>query len=940
MTVLDLEAGLPNDPKAEVLLACWTQGDGSSRNEWVRDRGWARVAADLRSDGLLVAHNARFELGWLLRDGVLSRGEIKDLEIWDTFLAEWVIAGNRPWALDLDSCTARYGLNVPKHTYIKSLFASKDFKQGKLSLLDFPRGKLLQYCKQDVRATKELYLKQKELIKERKQEHLLRQRHNTCVVLTDIATHGLDLDRELVEEAFTSTSAEFNAIRDGIVEQYEGVNLASPDQLGNLLYDTLGFEVPTVRGKECLTKTGKRKTDEGTLALLKPKTAEQREFLDKYFTSNKLSSLISKYLNYFSVACSHYGGKVYGEIRQGVAATHRLTSSGTPLLDPSTKKLKKCQLQNIPRELKKIFKAPLDDWAVVEADYGSLEFVVAADLCDDPMAKHDIINGDKSKGTDPHSNTARVLTENGEPTSRQDAKSSCVPLYSEILTREGWRSYDQVSVGTEVLTYNQDNDEMEWGKILELVVERDRQVSTAKFSGWKTVSTPNHRWYGRKRVDHGLYRSYDPKIFTTDSIPRDGKITTAGVLNVGTSLKESDAAVVGWIFTDGNLKISELTKRTSQGSEGQRRGCDAVIIQKKQNGIDHITSNLKASGIQYRKSRKDDNGCFTFRLKSEHTRDLLLRVGLTLDDPASQLPSWVLGLDKRSRQAFYDACYLAEGSTKNGRTRISQNKGPVQEAILLCGYTLGKDIRTQVVPNGTRPMQSADHHVMTFRSRGYIGTDTLVVEENEKREDVWCPRTENGTWVMKQGHTVTITGNTFSPLFGGMGKSKAEKIYVEYFKDRYKAITETQQGWARSVVESKSNVLKTPYGMRFYFPGTTIQRSGYVTNTTQISNYPIQGFATGEIVPIALRLIWEKIVDADWVKIVNTVHDSIILVCRKDRVSDLLAILKQAMLDDTLAYLEEEYQYKFSTPLSVEVKAGSHWGEKDMGKWEWIKESV
>lgn len=935
MIVLDLEAGLPSDPKAEVVLACW-DCNGVSGHEWVRDRGWARVAEVIRSDGFLVAHNARFEIGWLLRDGVLSRGEVKDLRIWDTFLAEWVLAGNRKWDLDLDSCCRRRRVEVAKPGYVKAVLGSRSFKKGDISLLDIPRSKLLPYCFSDVRASKELYSIQKALIEERKQEHLLEQRHRTCIVLTDIASHGLDLHKESVREASLSTLQKMQAIQDELTEDYPSINLSSAPQLEELIYDTLEFPVPLLRGKPCLTPGGRRSTKEDVLKLLVPATEEQEAFLDRYFERNKLNSLLTKYLNYFSLCCEHYGCKVYGEVRQGTAATHRLNSTGVPVKDPFSKKVMRSQLQNIPRELKGLFCGPSDEWAVVEADYDSLEFVSAADQCCDSAAKYDIINGDKAKGTDPHSNTARILTENGEPTSRQDAKSSCVPLYSEILTREGWRSYDQVSVGTEVLTYNQDNDEMEWGKILELVVERDRQVSTAKFSGWKTVSTPNHRWYGRKRVDHGSYRSYDPKIFTTDSIPRDGKITTAGVLNVGTSLKESDAAVVGWIFTDGNLKISELTKRTSQGSEGQRRGCDAVIIQKKQNGIDHITSNLKASGIQYRKSRKDDNGCFTFRLKSEHTRDLLLRVGLTLDDPASQLPSWVLGLDKRSRQAFYDACYLAEGSTKNGRTRISQNKGPVQEAILLCGYTLGKDIRTQVVPNGTRPMQSADHHVMTFRSRGYIGTDTLVVEENEKREDVWCPRTENGTWVMKQGHTVTITGNTFSPLYGGFGKSKAEKAYVEYFRERYKQIADTQRGWALDVVESKSNQLVTSYGMRFYFPGTKIQASGYVTNTTQIYNYPIQGFATGEVVPVALRLVWEACLDKDWVKVVNTIHDSIVLVCRKDRVEELAAILEKAMLEDTLAYMEKEYGYKFTTPLGIEVKAGSLWGKEDCGSWKYL----
>jgi hypothetical protein len=47
----------------------------------------------------------------------------------------------------------------------------------------------------------------------------------------------------------------------------------------------------------------------------------------------------------------------------------------------------------------------------------------------------------------------------------------------------------------------------------------------------------------------------------------------------------------------------------------------------------------------------------------------------------------------------------------------------------------------------------------TFIKRDSESTGNLVIAEDETC-DVWCPETENNTWVMKQGRIITITGNS------------------------------------------------------------------------------------------------------------------------------------------------------------------------------------
>ena len=107
--------------------------------------------------------------------------------------------------------------------------------------------------------------------------------------------------------------------------------------------------------------------------------------------------------------------------------------------------------------------------------------------------------------------------------------------------------------------------------------------------------------------------------------------------------------------------------------------------------------------------------------------------------------------------------------------------------------------------------------------------------------------------------------------------------------------------------------------------------SGYVENTTSIFNYPIQGFATGEIIPIALVYFWHRTRDM-LIKIWNTVHDSIVSRVHKSAVKEYEELSKQCLTHDVYWFLSEVYRYNFEVPLGVGIKVGKHWGVSDVEK--------
>jgi DNA polymerase I-like protein with 3'-5' exonuclease and polymerase domains len=90
---------------------------------------------------------------------------------------------------------------------------------------------------------------------------------------------------------------------------------------------------------------------------------------------------------------------------------------------------------------------------------------------------------------------------------------------------------------------------------------------------------------------------------------------------------------------------------------------------------------------------------------------------------------------------------------------------------------------------------------------------------------------------------------------------------------------------------------------------------------TQTKNYPVQGFATGDIVPLALALLppnWRS-------RLVGVVHDSFVFRCM-GAIKDELAELEYAVTEDTQHALDQIWGIKLAVPLRIEIKMGPNWG--------------
>ena len=571
--------------------------------------------------------------------------------------------------------------------------------------------------------------------------------------------------------------------------------------------------------------------------------------------------------------------------------------------------------------VKKAFKSRWAGGKVMEADFAQLEFRVAAYLAQDELAMEEV-----RTGFDVHSYTAKVITDAGEETTRQNAKAHCVTMDAEALTSRGWKKYHELNVGDLVLTYNQAKDENEWKHILELAHFKDEEVWTYGHAHWKVTTTPNHRWYGKRRTGRGAKRYFIDEVFTADAITKEHSITCAAPCYYeGTlPLTAKEAAILGWVLSDGTHRWSKLSGATSQGSDGHRQGCSASILQKKQRYVDEL--NVLLEGY-YTKINLRDNGCYEWMLKAEAFRDIWKKAQLDTEEP--DYVHMVINMSVAAREAFLDAFIKAEGHKREqGQWRISQNQGPEAEAIRVAATLCGYDTRVSTRINYTGKL----HDVYTLRTRRHNGC--IKFEVSKKRvADVWCPRTENGTWVMRQGKVVTITGNTFAPLYGatGHGRTAAQAAYYHHFIEKYVGIAAWHKKLGDEAVRFEK--ITTPSGRQYAFPNTVRRKNGSVTNFTRIKNYPVQGFATGDIVPVVLIEIDRRLREGNFKSLlVNTVHDSIVFDVHPDEIDAMIALV-DGMNADLHGIIKNAFGIDMNVPLLLEAKIGDNWlNQKDVKK--------
>ncbi|HNP54464.1 MAG TPA: DNA polymerase I, partial [Ferruginibacter sp.] len=323
-----------------------------------------------------VGQNIKFDLLMLKWYGIEPAGKL-----FDTMLAHYVIEPDGKRSMDWLSAT--YLGYEPVH--IEELIGKKGKGQG--NMRDVELEKIKEYAAEDADIT--LQLKQKFLpeLKTKSVEKVFYEVENPLVkVLTDMEFEGIRIDESFLKEYSRELEKDAKKAEQQVYEQ-AGVkfNLASPKQLGEVLFDKLQLDPKAKK-----TKTGQYATGEDVLM----KLASQNKIVEDILAFRELTKLRNTYVDALPALVNPKTGRVHTSYAQAVAVTGRLSSNNP-------------NLQNIPvrtergKEIRKAFVPRDENHVLVSADYSQIELRIVAAISGDPNMCAAFRNG-----TDIHTATA------------------------------------------------------------------------------------------------------------------------------------------------------------------------------------------------------------------------------------------------------------------------------------------------------------------------------------------------------------------------------------------------------------------------------------------------------------------------------------------------------------------------------------------------------
>ena len=217
----------------------------------------------------------------------------------------------------------------------------------------------------------------------------------------------------------------------------------------------------------------------------------------------------------------------------------------------------------------------------------------------------------------------------------------------------------------------------------------------------------------------------------------------------------------------------------------------------------------------------------------------------------------------------------------------------------------------------------ADFAQLEFRTAAFLSNDKIAKKEIEDGFDVHSYTASVISNAGEETSRQEAKAHTFAPLYGatGFGRTTAQATYYKHFTEKYKGVALWHTKLAKEALNT--GMITTPSGRQFAFPDVQRKRNGTVSHFTQIKNYPVQSFATADIVPVVLVHIAKEL-DKHKSCVVNTVHDSIVIDVHPSEEDVVLNIIRDTN-KSLINIINLEFSIQFDVPLLLEAKMGSNW---------------
>lgn len=345
-----------------------------------------------------------------------------------------------------------------------------------------------------------------------------------------------------------------------------------------------------------------------------------------------------------------------------------------------------------------------------------------------------------------------------------EALRQCVDDKTEALTIDGWKKYNEINVGTLILTKNPITGILEWQPIEKVNIYPDYDGDLYSIEGktFSALTNGKHRWL----CNHNTKPNSKVEFVTTEELYNSKVVmpihrTGEYLGNKNKILSDDMVFILGIILTDGHIRYYQDKSKPRYGKPWY-----VVITQSKEKNIPIIQNVVDKIGYNYNYKVSGKKHVWKFNKDfADYLHNII---------PNKELNMGLLNsLTKKQIKLLLDGMILGDGCKKGTRiiTSSIEQANLIQILIVMAGYysnilindnrgvhfsnrvKSGKIVTKNVSYLVTIGKNKHFHHISTR------GTNHIKKISNQNKL-IWCPTVNNGTWVCRRNGKTYITGNS------------------------------------------------------------------------------------------------------------------------------------------------------------------------------------
>ena len=327
----------------------------------------------------------------------------------------------------------------------------------------------------------------------------------------------------------------------------------------------------------------------------------------------------------------------------------------------------------------------------------------------------------------------------------------CFEDITTLLTKEGFKKYDELIIGEDIMSFNKETKELEWQPLEHLIVKDykgEMTMLSTENRSFEVLTTPSHRtpYYGYKNPQISVAPASQVPFYKylSTSLPTQGIWSDK---NLDAPYSDDEIKLIAWIITEGGSEPNQPRVYITQSYRAHKVYCSQ---------IKDFLNNLKELKEYVFTEQKRKDGMYVWRFNAETSVKILKM----MNNDVNFIPQNLMDGSLRQINILKDELIKGDGSKKHETRSLYTSEPKLRDQYIELFLKTGLRVLVHSRPPSEFGEYKTKENWIVYGSRGKAKWRIRRKEFVDYEGKVWCPSVKNTFVVVQRKDHIFISGNS------------------------------------------------------------------------------------------------------------------------------------------------------------------------------------